>query len=440
MPIHESDLQQQNLGVIRKNNRGPVRQKPGRKRPRPGDVSVNIPNKIQQLEQTEQMEQPEHIRQHKQTEQQEGLPEQMEHQNTEQLQKTEQELKKRERSLEALERTVNHILSAKGEGSQENDALLAKALKELESSVNELIEDFESHKQADQQEDIGQTQQPESISFDNILSSTPNTQLKKDIHYSLEVWVPADKLKLFHNLNMHERNILKSKKEWLNDVIIDSAMNLLQYQFPDLEGFQSCHLAYQLDFQRHDNLFIQIINRSPGGGGSHWLTVSNINCRQDEVGVYDSAFEDLPHMEELVVTSLVKVRSKVLKVKFPKVAQQTNGNDCGLYAIANATALAHGLDPSTQVYIPREMRDHLFMCLENRHLEPFPVTKGSNSRRKVIKKTIPVPIFCVCKMPDTRTLYVICDVCNEEYHPECIGLDRSLNESFMCKACMSKSA
>jgi len=41
-----------------------------------------------------------------------------------------------------------------------------------------------------------------------------------------------------------------------------------------------------------------------------------------------------------------------------------NGHDCGLYAIANATALAYGRDPSTQVYISRMMRDHLFKCLE----------------------------------------------------------------------------
>ena len=80
---------------------------------------------------------------------------------------------------------------------------------------------------------------------------------------------------------------------------------------------------------------------------------------QDEVCVYDLSFDDLPHVEELVVASLVQVNSNILKVKFPNVAMQTNGNDCGLYAIANATALAFGKDTSTQVYIPRLMREHL---------------------------------------------------------------------------------
>ena len=81
------------------------------------------------------------------------------------------------------------------------------------------------------------------FSFDNIVTSTPKSDLKRDIP---EVWIPADKVKLFNNLNINEKRILTSK-QWINDIIIDSAMNLLAYQFPDLEGFQSCQLAHQLD-------------------------------------------------------------------------------------------------------------------------------------------------------------------------------------------------
>ena len=151
----------------------------------------------------------------------------------------------------------------------------------------------------------------------------------KDVRYSLEVWVPADKQKLFHNLNVNARKILQQNTGWLNDTIVDSAMNLLQYQFPDLEGFQSCTLVVQLDFECHQKLFIQIMNRSPHTKSTHWLTVSNINCMEDEIGIYDSAFDDLPHNEQLVAASLVKMEKKILKAKFSNVYMQTNGNDCG---------------------------------------------------------------------------------------------------------------
>ena len=252
-------------------------------------------------------------------------------------------------------------------------------------------------------------------SFINLITSTPKSlELLKDVRYSLEVWVSADKQKLFHNLNVIDRKILQKKTGWLNDTIIDSAMNLLQYQFPDLEGFQSCTLAVdwfpsliklhfryadkllkgenqstlavQLDFERHQKLFIQIINRSPHTKGTHWLTVSNINCMEDEVGIYDSAFDDLPHNEQLVVASLVKTEKKILKAKFSNVYMQTNGNDCGLYAIANATAQAFGRDPSKEQYIPSKLREHLIQCLENKEMRPFPTAKGTSKRRKAIKK------------------------------------------------------
>ena len=209
----------------------------------------------------------------------------------------------------------------------------------------------------------------------------------KDIRYSLEVWVPADKQKLFHNLNVNDRKLLQKKTGWLNDTIIDSAMNLLQYQFPDLEGFQSCTQAVQLDFKRHQKLFIQIINRSPDTKGTHWLTVSNINCMEEEVSIYDSAFDDLPHNEQLVVASLVKTEKEILKVKFSNVHMQTNGNDCGLYAIANATALAFGRDPSKEQYIPSKLREHLIQCLEDKEMRPFPTAKETSKRRKALKKT-----------------------------------------------------
>ena len=101
---------------------------------------------------------------------------------------------------------------------------------------------------------------------------------------------------------------------------IDSSMNLLSFQFPDLEGFQSCQLAHQLDFDRHNTLLIQIINRSQNDGGSHWFTISNINCMANTIKVYDSAYSDLPHEEELTSVSLVAVTADKLQVIFPNVA------------------------------------------------------------------------------------------------------------------------
>ena len=72
--------------------------------------------------------------------------------------------------------------------------------------------------------------------------------------------VAADKEKIFHTLNTRERDILDSKA-WLNDIIIDGSMNLLKYQFPDLEDFQPAYLANLLDFEKQVRVAIGFLSQ-----------------------------------------------------------------------------------------------------------------------------------------------------------------------------------
>ena len=73
---------------------------------------------------------------------------------------------------------------------------------------------------------------------------------------------------------------------------------------------------------------------------------AKVNCLNDEIMVYDSAFDDLPLDEQIVISELVGTDSNVLKVKFADIQLQRNSYDCGLYGIANATALANGRYPA----------------------------------------------------------------------------------------------
>ena len=54
---------------------------------------------------------------------------------------------------------------------------------------------------------------------------------------------------------------------------------------------------------------------------------------------------------------------------------QGGATNCGLYAIAIATALAHGINPCQQIFCQEDMRSHLVDCVGNRKLELFPVRK-----------------------------------------------------------------
>ena len=55
---------------------------------------------------------------------------------------------------------------------------------------------------------------------------------------------------------------------------------------------------------------------------------------------------------------------------------QSGGSDCGLFSIANATALIFGKDPGRLFYDQASMRQHLFKCLESKRMLPFPTKRA----------------------------------------------------------------
>lgn len=57
-----------------------------------------------------------------------------------------------------------------------------------------------------------------------------------------------------------------------------------------------------------------------------------------------------------------------------KVQKQIGSADCGLFALAFATDLCQGLDPTTQRYDQALMRQHYVTCLESAKVIPFPKT------------------------------------------------------------------
>ena len=63
-----------------------------------------------------------------------------------------------------------------------------------------------------------------------------------------------------------------------------------------------------------------------------------------------------------------------LTLHYSPIQKQRQHSDCGLYAIAVATALCHGLHPSSLQWDQPAMRGHLIDCLKSGKIVPFPVT------------------------------------------------------------------
>ena len=80
-------------------------------------------------------------------------------------------------------------------------------------------------------------------------------------------------------------DILKHSSGWLNDHLINAGQSLLKAKFPDTLGLQDVGRAQTCSFaEEEEGEFVQIINCFD----DHWVCVTNKNCKQNEVKVYDS--------------------------------------------------------------------------------------------------------------------------------------------------------
>lgn len=229
-------------------------------------------------------------------------------------------------------------------------------------------------------------------------------------------------------------DILKHSSGWLNDRLINAGQSLLKAKFPDTLGLQDVGRAQTCSFaEEEEGEFVQIINCFD----DHWVCVTNKNCKQNEVKVYDSMRTgDLCLNGKEAVASLVRTSKKHFFLTFPDVQQQDGGCDCGLYALAFSYSLCAGTDPAKLVYNQTEFRSHFFRCLMKKEVTDFP----HDTIMKVPGKSLlrRCKVFCSCRLPDTGDAMVQCSKCLEWYHFTCIGnecQEKPLPELWYCIIC-----
>lgn len=123
--------------------------------------------------------------------------------------------------------------------------------------------------------------------------------------------------------------------------------------------------------------------------GNHWVTVTNIGCRSGTVKTYDSL---RMNVRCKAVASIVCTHRSQILVDLPEIQQQVGSNDCGLFAIAFATSILKGEDPSSVGYSHSRIHQHLLSCLEKRHIMVF---QGSSSLEKAQSC---ISVYCSCHL------------------------------------------
>ena len=97
---------------------------------------------------------------------------------------------------------------------------------------------------------------------------------------------------------------------------------------------------------------------------------------------------------------------KSITIQHMHMQHQAGGGDCGLFALATATAICNGMDPGALHYQQRQMRDHLKKSLELKVLLPFPA-KGIAKRSLSVVRVDRFSIHCECRQ---------CTTCKKWFH------------------------
>jgi len=218
-----------------------------------------------------------------------------------------------------------------------------------------------------------------------------------------------------HKTQLHRGHLL-------NDIHIGAAQALLATQFPNIGGFRNtlCQNSSSLKPFESDSTLQAIHVRL--GHVDHWITMSTVDCMEGEVELFDS-LQLSPTLEvQMTIAKYLRSQTKSIKIKVVNVSIQSGSTDCGLYAIAMMTSIAHSEDPAKLVYNQQELRIHLMQCFEKEFMEKFPVSKKRKLRNKRISKEIVCNIYCSCRLPDYEdgSKMIMCENCKEWYHEGCI--------------------
>ena len=141
--------------------------------------------------------------------------------------------------------------------------------------------------------------------------------------------------------------------------------------------------------------------------------------KDNNIFVFDSLGNERP--DNNILTDSLKLQlasvyggaKQSLQITVPDTHRQSNGVDCGLYAIAHLVEFClHERPMPNVIFDTAKMRPHLLHCLENQQLSEFPKTnKLLNTRKKRDAKVFNIQLYCICALPHCLDSMIQCEKC-----------------------------
>ena len=201
----------------------------------------------------------------------------------------------------------------------------------------------------------------------NKLSSAVINIDSEEVEQYCEMWIPH------LNLTLQDQKILHSSTSWLTDAIVNAAQELLKKENTAISGLQNVILGQVNAFNVEQGEFVQLLHT----GHSHWNVVSTIDRKHPEVDIFDSLYSCSNH-SKVQIANIISTKHPTIKLRYVDVKKQSGHCDCGIFAIAFATAIVYGRNPGQYTFKQSAMRDHLLRPFHNTTLEP--ASRRSNQR------------------------------------------------------------
>ena len=160
-------------------------------------------------------------------------------------------------------------------------------------------------------------------------------------------------------LSETDKTILQGQ-QWLTDRHVSAAQMILLKQFPAIDGLQSPLLGQTSTWAKMKLNGVQILNENQ----NHWICVSTVDCPQGTINIYNSLYKTISKDTTKQVCALLHRETDAISLHAMDSQIQDGASDCGLFAIATATALCHGIPPSNVVWDQSVMRSHLCECFQ----------------------------------------------------------------------------
>ena len=122
-----------------------------------------------------------------------------------------------------------------------------------------------------------------------------------------------------------------------------------------------------MNFKVEATEFVQVIRN----GREHWLAISTIDISPLDVQVNDSMHPSVGTLVKAHAVALLETESPAIRLQFMNVQMQAGGYDCGLFAVAFATALAFGEPPVQYHFDLEKIHRHLWTALREERCRYF---------------------------------------------------------------------